>query len=133
MQNVQTVENKIRARVLFVDDCSLQRRLVMASVLAENHNLELAEDAFKALSLILRHPWGFYSYIVTDYEMPFYNGLNLAEAVYSAYYPSKIFIHTSVPKVCIETKWSKFPLNVFEKGHFLEITEAINRNIINRA
>jgi two-component system C4-dicarboxylate transport response regulator DctD len=71
--------SKLPARLLFVDDDALLRRAFSRSVSVLGVTLDMAESAEQALGLVSRQS---YAVMVTDYQLPGLDGLELIARVH---------------------------------------------------
>ena len=97
--------------ILVVDDSLPMRRVIKKAIMASGFSLadyEEASDGSEALS-ILKEKW--IDIVVTDYNMPIMNGLELVAAM------RKDELLKSVPVLVISTEGNQVRLNEFkEKG-----------------
>src|SRR4051812_9285799 len=68
------------ARILLVDDDRSQRELVRTHVARAGHEVKAVADAAQALALLHARE---YDLLLTDVEMPYVDGLELARAIRS--------------------------------------------------
>jgi CheY-like chemotaxis protein len=66
------------ARILVVDDDLAMRRLLREYLAEAGHAVVEASEAAEAISILLRRD---FDLVVTDVQMPYLDGLNLAEAI----------------------------------------------------
>ena len=66
------------ARLLVVDDNPAMRRLLEYHLLEAGYEVDLAEEGGSAIKALLRRG---YDLVVTDYQMPYLDGLGLAQAI----------------------------------------------------
>jgi CheY-like chemotaxis protein len=78
-------------RILVVDDDAIVLRLVAKMVMRLGYHPTAAEDAMEALARLARTH---YRLVLTDYEMPFMDGYQLAERVKAKYFETRVIIMT---------------------------------------
>lgn len=61
-------------RILYIDDSQVSRRAISLLFSKEGHDVDSAENGFQAMSFIEKKK---YDLVITDYEMPLMNGLEL--------------------------------------------------------
>jgi CheY-like chemotaxis protein len=74
--------NKQR-NILIVEDNTYIRNLVTSLLKKQDYNVISASDAFEAMDLIMHYGAKFLDLIITDYQMPDFNGVDFAKKVKS--------------------------------------------------
>jgi len=89
---VKKIIKNLTAKVLVVDDSDVQQKLIEINLNMINvRNIVVSNDGVEALKLIEEDNSNF-SMIITDYEMPNMNGLELTESVRKKYLKDKLSI-----------------------------------------
>src|SRR5579863_9169692 len=81
------VEKKMRALIVDDDDCSLE--LLSGVLTAQGHEVISARDGKEALALLRQQS---IHLVITDWEMPEMNGLELCRAIRSGHFDGYVFI-----------------------------------------
>ncbi len=87
---VHQIENNRRTWILLVDDSRTQRQYVFQLLKLHQYNVIEAENGEKALEMLDAHPE--LSLVITDYEMPVMNGVELVVQIREKFSRDKICI-----------------------------------------
>ena len=72
-----------QSNILIVEDNTYIRNLVISLLKKQDYNIISASDAFEAMDLIMHYGAKFLDLIITDYQMPDFNGVEFAKKVKS--------------------------------------------------
>ncbi|NKB38682.1 MAG: diguanylate cyclase [Gammaproteobacteria bacterium] len=76
---VERLEGNSRTSILVVDDCSAQRLFISRLLEVHQYKVHHADSGVAALSILSQHPE--ISMVITDYEMPEMNGVELVRKI----------------------------------------------------
>lgn len=80
---VKLVKPNKQSNILIVEDNTYIRNLVISLLKKQDYNIISASDAFEAMDLIMHYGAKFLDLIITDYQMPDFNGVEFAKKVKS--------------------------------------------------
>lgn len=100
-------------KILVVDD-NASVRTELVNQLADEHQVQSAENGLAALSLLQNQSFDF---VVTDYKMPLMDGIKLVENLFTelAYQPSQILLLTTDNSQAVKFKLKQLDIKWFEK------------------
>jgi DNA-binding NtrC family response regulator len=93
--------NVVSPMILIVDDDPMVLRLVTNMLKSLGYNPVIASDALHALECLNQYH---YDLVISDYEMPFVSGCQLADAIYSRYPKTRVILMSGYEKVEILKK-----------------------------
>ena len=80
---VKLVKPNKQSNILIVEDNTYVRNLVISLLKKQDYNIISASDAFEAMDLIMHYGAKFLDLMITDYQMPNFNGAEFAKKVKS--------------------------------------------------
>jgi CheY-like chemotaxis protein len=80
---VKLVKPNKQRNILIVEDNTYVRNLVVSLLRRQEYNIISAADAFEAMDLIMHYGAKFLDLIITDYQMPGFNGVEFIKKVKS--------------------------------------------------
>ncbi len=86
-----------KKRILIVDDEKAVRVLMAAALKHDNYEIDLAENGIQAIGYINEI---MYDLIITDYQMPEMDGLELTRRIKSKYPSTPILVVTGTEHAC---------------------------------
>jgi len=87
------------AKILVVDDSKVMREMVQAALVAQNHEIIVAEDGVEALTLAREHA---VDLVLSDINMPNMNGISLVSKL------RLLDAYKNVPVIMLTTEDSDF-------------------------
>jgi len=78
---VKLVKPNKQSNILIVEDNTYIRNLVISLLKKQDYNIISASDAFEAMDLIMHYGAKFLDLIITDYQMPDFNGVEFVKKV----------------------------------------------------
>jgi len=79
----KSIKPNKQSNILIVEDNTYIRNLATSLLKKQDYNVISASDAFEAMDLIMHYGAKFIDLIITDYQMPDFNGVDFAKKVKS--------------------------------------------------
>ena len=131
MKAIQRTIKNYDTHILVVDDSKTYRHALRDTLHRIHLNVLEAENGMEALAILEKNP--FISLVITDYEMPIMNGLDLTFKIREKYKKDQLSIIaiSSVNQQEIITKFLRFGVNDFILKPFThnEVVTRINANL----
>lgn len=102
--------------ILYVDDCSMTRRVMIELLFGRQYPVEQAQNGQEAVIKLLSRPLGYYRLIITDYDMPVMNGVQLSKIILGANYPAKLAMYSGSDLAELRREMLPHALDMFPKG-----------------
>lgn len=128
------IMSKGQFKVLCVDDCPVQLRLLGEVMRKHGYDADFAVDGVMALELVIGCKCSPYAVIVTDHDMPRVNGMLLAEIISKSSYPAEVIIHSSLVDKTMRQALLPNAISVLPKGAYDKMLDRLGwlREIWNR-
>lgn len=103
-------------RILYVDDCSMTRRLMGELLFGGRYSVDQAQNGQEAVVKLLSRPFGYYGLIITDYDMPIMDGVQLSKIVLGSNYPARLVMYSGSDLAELQRALRPFSVDLFPKG-----------------
>lgn len=103
-------------RILYADDCPMTRRVMVELLFGDRYAVDQAHNGQEAVIKLLSRPPGHYGLIITDYDMPVMDGVQLSKIILGANYPAKLVMYSGSDLAELRRALLPLSVDMFPKG-----------------